>query len=201
MDIFWAAITTPPPLNTPQRSDELFRGKKFRKTANFTIWRHFLLRSQAFWARSCSFSCGQFLPGFQESVARLKTSSQVSRTSTRNYSSGTTGFFCWVSSSVELEGSFGLVSSPTQWVELIEWWNLTSFECVLDIESVNVIFFHTMKEKAAAVIKRVLSLLHWKGAITMCKQYYRKRQAPWFQELMWHSCRICIMCPLGTSEF
>ena len=39
---------------------------------------------------------------------------------------------------MELEGSFGLVSSPTQWVELIEWWNLTSFECVLDIESVNV---------------------------------------------------------------
>ena len=48
LDIFWAAITTPPPPNTPERSDELFRGKKFRKTANFTIWRHFLLRSQAF---------------------------------------------------------------------------------------------------------------------------------------------------------
>ena len=43
------------------------------------------------------------------------------------------GFFCSASSSVGLEGSFGLVSSPTQWVELIEWWNLTSFECVLDM--------------------------------------------------------------------
>ena len=88
------------------------------------------------------------------------------------------GFFCSASSSVELEGSFGLVSSPTQWVELIEWWNLTSFECVLDLESVNVFLFQTMKEKAAAIVKRVISLLHWKGTITKCKQYFRKRQAP-----------------------
>ena len=156
MDIFWAAITTPPPLNTPVRSDELFRGKKFRKTANFTIWRHFLQRSQAFWACSCSFSCGQFLPGFQESVARLKTSSQASRTSTRNYSSGTTGFFCWVSSSVELEGSFGLVSSPTQWVELIEWWNLTSFESDLDLESVNVFFCFKLWRRKRQLLKKEL---------------------------------------------
>ena len=66
------------------------------------------------------------------------------------------GFFGLASSSVELDGSFGLVSSPTQWVELIEWWNLTSFECVLDIESVNVICFEPWRRKRQQLQKEFL---------------------------------------------